>query len=271
VSLLQTGIISTVGHYKKSMTIENEEDLEKLRIIGRIVFETLMLMKRHLQVGITTKQLDRIGQQNLERYGARSAPILMYDFPGHTCISINNEAAHGIPSERKVEAGDVVNIDVSAELGSYFGDTGATFTVPPVDPRIEYLCQVTRKSLKAAMKAARAGAKVSQIGQAIEKTARQSGFTTIKDLGSHGIGHSLHEEPHFIPNFNDRKDSRVLHEGQVITIEPFISTGSESTITADDGWTLLTEDGNFSAQYEYTMVITRDHPMVLTTLKNQAT
>ena len=252
------------------MTIGNEEDLEKLRIISQVVYETLMLMKRHLQVGISTKQLDKIGQLNLERYGARSAPILMYDFPGHTCISINNEAAHGIPSDRKVKAGDVVNIDVSAELGGYFGDTGATFAVPPVEPRIEYLCQVTRKSLKTAMQAARAGAKISKIGQAIEKTAMQSGFTTIKDLGSHGIGRSLHEEPHFIPNFNDREDNRVLHEGQVITIEPFISTGSESTTTADDGWTLLTDDGNFSAQYEYTMVITKYHPLVLTTLKNQA-
>jgi len=254
--------------YKYFMTIDNEEDLEKLRVISQIAYETMMLMKRHLQVGISTKQLDKIGQQNLERYGARSAPILMYDFPGHTCISINNEAAHGIPSERKVKPGDVVNIDVSAELDGYFGDTGATFTVPPVEPRIEYLCQVARKSLKAGMKAARAGAKISQIGRAIEKTARQSGFTTLKDLGSHGIGRSLHEEPHFIPNFHNGKDNRVLQEWQVITIEPFISTGSESTTTAEDGWALLTDDGNFSAQYEYTMVITKDHPMVLTTLAN---
>ena len=252
------------------MTIENEEALEKLKIISRIVYETLLLMKRHLRVGITTKELDKIGQQNLERYGARSAPILMYGFPGHTCISINNEAAHGIPSDKKVKAGDVVNIDVSAELDGYFGDTGATFTLPPVEPRIEYLCQVTRKSLKTAMKVARAGAKIREIGQAIEKTAKQAGFTTIKDLGSHGIGLSLHEEPHFIPNFNDSKDKRILKEGQVITIEPFISTSSETTTTAGDGWTLLTEDGNFSAQYEHTMVITNRHPLVLTTLKNPA-
>jgi len=246
------------------MTIENENDLKKLRLIGHIVFETLMIMKKHLRVGISTAELDQIGQQNLEKYGARSAPILMYDFPGHTCISINNEAAHGIPSDRRIEPGDVVNIDVSAELDSYFGDTGATFPVAPVTPRIEYLCQVTKKSLKAAMKAARAGARVNQIGLAIEKTATQAGFKTIKDLGSHGIGKSLHEEPHFIANFHDKNDQRTLKEGQVITIEPFLSTGSESTTTADDGWTLLTEEGNYSAQYEYTMVITKDQPIVLT-------
>lgn len=252
------------------MTIGNEHDLQQLRIIGRIVFETMLLMKKHLQVGVTTRELDTIGAEALAHYGARSAPILMYDFPGHTCISINDEAAHGIPSDRRVQAGDVVNIDVSAELNGYFGDTGATFIVPPVPPRIEYLCQVTKKALKAGMHAARAGARINQIGQAIEKTARGAGFKTIKDLGSHGIGRSLHEEPHFIPNFFDKSDTRTLTEGQVITIEPFLSTGAESTTTAADGWTLLTGEGNYSAQYEYTMVITDSRPLVLTTLKSQA-
>ena len=248
------------------MTIDNDDDLKHLKSIGRIVFETLLLMKKSLKPGISTAELDRIGEKNLARYGARSAPILIYDFPGHTCISINDEAAHGIPSGRKVEPGDVVNIDVSAELNGYFGDTGATFTVPPVDPRIEYLCQVTRKSLNAAMAAARAGAKVNQIGQEIEKTAINAGFTTIRDLGSHGIGWSLHEDPHFIQNFYDKSDTRTLSEGQVITIEPFLSTAADSTVTAEDGWTLLTGDGNRSAQYEHTMVITRGKPLVLTAL-----
>ncbi len=252
------------------MTIQNAQDLEQLRLISRIVFETLMLMKKHLKVGIRTRELDKIGAEHLAHYGARSAPILMYDFPGHTCISVNNEAAHGIPSDRKIEPGDLVNIDVSAELGGYFGDTGATFTVAPVAPRLEYLCQVTKQSLKAAMNTASAGTKVNQIGRMIEKTATQAGFKTIKDLGSHGIGRSLHEEPHFIANFFDKSDARILHDGQVITIEPFLSTGSEATITADDGWTLLTQEGNYSAQYEHTMVITKDKPIVLTTLKDRA-
>lgn len=252
------------------MTIDNEQDLKQLRLIGRIVFETLMLMKKHLRPGITTRELDLIGAAYLKKHGARSAPIVMYDFPGHTCISINEEAAHGIPGDRKVLPGDVVNIDVSAELDGYFGDTGATFTVPPVDPRIEYLCQVTKKSLKAAMQVAKAGARINLIGQAIEKTAMQAGFTTLKDLGSHGIGRSLHEEPHFIPNFFDQNDTRKLHENQVITIEPFVSTAAQSTTTADDGWTLLTGPGNFSAQYEYTMVITRDRPIIMTSLARKA-
>jgi len=248
------------------MTIENEDDLRKLRIISRIVYETLMIMRKQTKPGMTTLELDDIGRINLEKYGANSAPKVTYDFPGYTCISINEEAAHGIPSDRIIKPGDVVNIDVSAELDGYFGDTGGTFPVPPVDPRIEYLCQSTRAALKNAMKAAKAGAKVNQIGLAIEKTAKRTGFVTIRDLGSHGIGRGLHEEPHFIPNYYDKKDTRRLKEGQVITIEPFLSTGSNQTTTAADGWSLCTEAGNYSAQYEYTMVITKNKPMVLTVL-----
>ena len=248
------------------MTIEDEDDLKHLRAIGRIVYETMILMSKQIEIGMTTRELDQIGQQNLEKYQARSAPMVTYDFPGYTCISINEEAAHGIPGDRRIEASDVVNIDVSAELNGYFGDTGGTFLVPPVDPKMEYLCQSTRKALRQAMKAAKAGARLNQIGRAIERTAKQTGFVTLKDLGSHGIGRSLHDEPQFIPNFYDKSDHRILKEGQVITIEPFLSTASEQTETADDGWTLTTGMGNFSAQYEYTMVITKGKPIVLTAL-----
>jgi methionyl aminopeptidase len=148
---------------------------------------------------------------------------------------INREGQHRKPLGRKVESSEVVNIDVSAELDGYLRDTGATFAVPAVDPRIEYLCQITLNALNPAMEAVRAGAKVNPIGQAIEKTAIDAGFNTIRDLGSHGIGRSLHEEPHFIQKFYDKSDTRTLSEGQVITIEPFLFTGAEGTVTADDG------------------------------------
>ena len=246
------------------MTIDNEQDLVHLKTIGRIVYETLQFMSKRIEVGMTTRELDLIGAENLSKYGANSAPMVTYDFPGYTCISVNEEAAHGIPGDRVVRAGDVVNIDVSAELNGYFGDTGGTFLVPPIDPRVAYLCQSTRKALREAMKVAKAGAKVNAIGQAIEKTAKKAGFVTLKDLGSHGIGRSLHDEPHFIQNFHDPSDQRTLKEGQVITIEPFLSTAAEATETKADGWTLSTGQGNFSAQYEYTMVITKDKPLVLT-------
>lgn len=246
--------------------VDNEEDLTHLKTIGRIVFETLTLMSKQMEIGMTTLELDLIGAENLAKYGANSAPKVTYDFPGFTCISINEEAAHGIPGNRIINAGDVVNIDVSAELNGYFGDTGGTFLVPPVDPKMAYLCQSTRKALREAMKVAKAGARINAIGRAIEKTAEKAGFVTLKDLGSHGIGRSLHDEPQFIPNFYDETDHRKLKEGQVITIEPFLSTKAEATQTEDDGWTLTTGLGNFSAQYEYTMLITKNKPMILTTI-----
>ena len=139
---------------------------------------------------------------------------------------INREGQHRKPSGRKVESSEVVNIDVSAELDGLLGDTGATFAEPAVDSRIEYLCKITLNALNPAMEAARVDAKVNPIGQAIEKTATDAGFNTIRDLGSHGVGRSLHEEPHFIHNFYDESDTRTLSEGQVITIEPFLSTGA---------------------------------------------
>lgn len=248
------------------MTIETEDDITMLRTIGRIVYETLILMSKKIEIGMTTLELDEFGKRNLEKYGAQSAPMRTYDFPGYTCISINEEAAHGIPSGRKIEAGDVVNIDVSAELDGIFGDTGGTFLVPPVKPQLQYLCQVTRKALRRAIATVTAGSKLNLIGKAIENTAKQSGFVTLKDLGSHGVGRSLHEEPHFIPNYYDGSDRRILQEGQVITIEPFLSTASEQTETQDDGWTLSSGTGNFSAQYEHTMIVTKGKPLITTTL-----
>ena len=164
------------------MTIDNEQDLEQLKAIGRIVFETLTLMSKRMEVGMTTRELDLIGAENLAKYGANSAPMVTYDFPGYTCISINEEAAHGIPGDRIIQPGDVVNIDVSAELNGYFGDTGGTFLVPPVDPKLAYLCQSTRKALRAAMKAAKAGAKVAKVER--EEHVMGCFHTNKKSLGS---------------------------------------------------------------------------------------
>ena len=183
---------------------------------------------------------------------------------------INREGQHRKPSGRKVESSEVVNIDVSAELDDYLRDSGATFAVPAVDPLIEYLCQITLNALNPAMEAVRAGAKVNPIGQAIEKTAIDAGFNTISARGSHGIGRSLHDESHFIQKCYDEKDTRTLSEGQVITIEPFLSTGAEGTVTAYDGWILLTGSGNRSTQSKHTMVSTSGKPIALTTLLIQA-
>jgi methionyl aminopeptidase len=246
------------------MTIETEDDVAALQRIGRIVSSVLHRMLDAAEPGMTTRELDALGARWLAEHGARSAPQLTYDFPGATCISINEEAAHGIPGDRVIRPGDMLNIDVSAELDGYFADTGGTRVVPPGNPQKTRLCHATRTALEQAMKHARAGQPLNGIGAAIERTAKTYGFKVIENLGSHGVGRALHEEPEHIAGYFDPSDRRVLQEGMVITIEPFLSTKSRVVTEAADGWTLVGVPGNLSAQYEHTMIITKGEPLVVT-------
>ena len=246
------------------MTIESDDDVAGLKRIGSIVSYVLHQMLDAAEPGMTTRELDSFGEQLLEKHGARSAPRLTYDFPGATCISINEEAAHGIPGDRVIGRGDVLNVDVSAELGGYFADTGGTKVVPPTNSQKTALCHATRTALEQAMKAARAGQPINGIGAAIQRTAKTYGFRVIENLGSHGVGRALHEAPEHIPAYFDPADRRILKEGMVITIEPFLSTKSRVVSEAADGWTLVGAEGNLSAQYEHTMIITRGAPIVVT-------
>ena len=247
------------------MSIENENDLKALRIIGKIVAQCLLFMSKKLEPGITTWELDEIGSKFLEKHGAKSAPKLVYNFPGSTCISVNEEAAHGIPLASKIlKAGDLVNIDVSAELNGYFADTGGSFIIPPVTKLKQKLCLAAKSALSEAMKEAKAGARLNRIGFAVEKVATKHGFTVIENIGSHGVGRALHEDPGFIQNYWEPSDKRILKEGQVITIEPFISSGATEVFDTGDGWTLATKQGIFTAQFEHTMVITKGKPLIMT-------
>jgi len=246
------------------MSVESEADLVALRRIGRIVANCLQTMGRALEPGMTTRELDEIGRKYLEFHGARSAPKLTYNFPGTTCISVNEEAAHGIPGSKTLRASDLVNIDVSAELDGYFADTGGSFIIPPESELKKHLCLATKRALKLAMKEACAGKLISGIGRAIELEARRSRLTVIENLGSHGVGRALHEEPEFILGYYDPRDKRVLKENQVITIEPFLSTGAREVFDTGDGWTLATSKRHLTAQYEHTMVITKGQPLIMT-------
>lgn len=246
------------------MTIDSHEDVAALKRIGRIVSLVLQRMLEAAQPGMTTAELDQLGERLLAEHGAQSAPRLTYDFPGATCISINEEAAHGIPGERVIQAGDVLNVDVSAELDGYFADTGGTIVVPPSTPLKTRLCHAARTALAEAMKQARAGRPINGIGRAIERTAKGYKFRVIENLGSHGIGRALHEEPEHILGYFDPSDRRVLEDGMVITIEPFLSTKSRIVKEGADGWTLSGAPGNLSVQYEHTMIITKGEPIVVT-------
>lgn len=246
------------------MSIENEKDLINLRRIGKIVAQCLQFMGSKLEPGITTLELDQLGQFFLEKHGARSAPKLVYNFPGTTCISVNEEAAHGVPSQKILNAGDLVNIDVSAELNGYFADTGGSFIIPPESEIKKNLCRVTKRALELAIESAQAGKPINSIGRAIENEALKNNLSVIENLGSHGVGRALHEEPGFIAGYFDPKDKRILKENQVITIEPFLSTGAIEVFDAGDGWTLSTDKKYLTAQYEHTMVITKGKPLIMT-------
>jgi methionyl aminopeptidase len=246
------------------MTIETERDIAGLKRVGRVVATVLREMLDSLEPGMTTAELDELGSKLLDRHGARSAPRVMYRFPGATCISVNEEAAHGVPGPRALQPGDVVNVDVSAEMDGYFADTGGTRVVPPSTPTKDRLCHATRLALQEAVAQARAGHKINRIGKAVERVAKAHQFKIIKNLAGHGVGRSLHEEPDSILGYFEPRDTRELQEGMVIAIEPFLSTKSTLVEEAGDGWTLVGAAGNLSAQYEHTVIVTRGAPIILT-------
>jgi len=245
------------------MSIDGQHDVEGLQRAGVAVAEAREAMAAYVAAGITTRELDAIGREVLKRHGARSAPQLAYDFPGTTCISVNDELAHGIPSNRRLKDGDLVNIDVSAELDGYWADSGASYPVGKVAPQLRNLLHTTRQALTEAMSEVRAGAAIRNIGRAVERRAKRAGFRVIRDLCGHGVGRHIHEPPN-VPNTFDRRNDELLHEGLVITIEPFLTTGATSVYEAEDGWTLCTPDGSIGAQFEHTMIVTRGAPIVVT-------
>jgi len=246
------------------MSITDEQDIEGLKRAGAAVAEARDVMGAHAAPGVTTAELDAIGKEVLDRHGARSAPQLAYDFPGVTCISVNERIAHGIPSRDCVlRAGDLVNIDVSAELDGYWADTGASFAVGAVSPQAQKLLRTTRLALEDALAQVRAGAPLNGIGRAVERRAKQGGFKVIRNLCGHGVGRHIHEKPD-VPNVFDARNRTVLHDGLVITIEPFLTLGATTVVEEDDGWTLRSSDGSLGAQFEHTLIVTANGPIVVT-------
>lgn len=250
------------------MTIDNQYDIDRLMDVGRVVAETRDAMLAAVEPGMTTKELDNLGSALLEKAGANSAPKISYDFPGATCISVNEEAAHGIPGSRVLCAGDVVNVDVSAELNGYFGDTGATVVVPPVSHKKARLCHATKTALNLALTKAQAGMPVNGVGKAIQSVAKAHRFKVIRNLAGHGLGRSLHEEPQEIVGYYNPSDPRKFRAGQVIAVEPFLSTRSTHVDETDDGWTLVGHPSNISAQYEHTIIVTNGAPIITTLSAN---
>jgi methionyl aminopeptidase len=245
------------------MTIDKQEDLEGLIRAAQVVVEAREEMAQSVKPGITTGELDAIGRDVFRRHGAHSAPRVTYRFPGSTCISVNDEAAHGIPSlKRQLRSGDLVNLDVSAELEGYFSDTGVSMAVGTVSTEAARLLEATRLAQRDAMEAAQPGARLRDIGRAVQKRARRHGFRVIRNLNGHGIGRGLHEDPS-VPSV-DGGQRMILHEGLVLAVEPFLSVSSDHVVDDPDGWTLRTSDRSLVAQFEHSIVVTKDGPLVLT-------
>jgi methionyl aminopeptidase len=247
------------------MTITKELEWIGMQKASEAVAYALKEMTKYAQPGMTTKELDNYGAKILSDFGANSAPYLTYGFPGYTCISINNEFCHGIPSDTRIlQEGDLVNIDVSAELNGFWADNGGSFVLGEDINQHQKLVDASKFILKKAIANIKGGVRISDIGQLIENEAKKRGFKVIRNLGGHGIGRSLHEQPDDLLNYKDRFDQRRFQKNSVVAIETFISTTSTYADTLNDGWTMIGNKGGYMAQHEHTIVVTAGSPIILT-------
>jgi methionyl aminopeptidase len=245
------------------VSIESSADLDGMRLAGRITRETLDALEKRVRVGVTTADLDAIAAALFAKRGARSAPALVYDFPGHVLISVNDEVVHGIPGPRRLERGDLVKLDVTVEKDGYVADAARSVVVGRASDTAGRLIACARAAFRAAAAVARAGTRVNEIGRAVEQEVHRHGFTVVQGLSGHGVGRTIHEEPS-VPNWYDPSQRDVLTEGLVLTIEPMVSAGSARAVEDRNGWTIRTRDGSLAAHHEHTLVITRGQPMILT-------
>ena len=247
------------------MSITNEFELAGMKKASEAVACTLKEMTAFARPGISTKELDEFGAKILADFGAKSAPFLTYGFPGHTCISVNKEFCHGIPSQKRIlKEGDLVNIDVSAELDGFWSDNGNSFVLGPDIHGHQDLVNASKEILQKAILAIKGGIRISEVGHLMETEAKKRGYKVIKNLTGHGVGRSLHEEPGEIANYRDKYNRTRFKKNSVVAIETFIATDSTYADTLSDGWTMVGNRGGFMAQHEHTIVVTENEPLILT-------
>jgi methionyl aminopeptidase len=246
------------------ITVRGADELRKLEEASRVVLETLGVVERAVQPGITTEELDRIAEEEIRRRGARPAFLGYRGYPKTLCTSINDEVVHGIPGRRVLKEGDILGIDCGAVVEGYFGDAARTVAVGRIDPERAKLLQVTRQALEAGIAVARPGGRVSDIGAAVEAVAIGHGYGVVRDFVGHGVGTALHEEPQ-IPNYGPAGRGARLQTGMVIAIEPMFNLGRAEVTVDKDGWTVRTRDGSASAHFEYTVALEPQGAIVLGT------
>ncbi|HEU4975922.1 MAG TPA: type I methionyl aminopeptidase [Baekduia sp.] len=244
------------------MSVDTPEELAALKAAGRVVAETLRALRRRVRPGITTAELDAEAARVFAAHGARSGPQLDYDFPGTICISVGDEAVHGVPGPRRLREGDLVKLDVTAELDGFYADACRTVAVGTARPRDLRLIAAAERALSAGMQAARAGAPLRAVGRAVQDEVEGRGFSVCAELTGHGIGRRIHEPP-TVFNVDVPSETGTLEEGLVLTIEPIIAAG-EGAVVEDGPWVLRTADGSTAAHAEHTLVIQDGAPLVLT-------
>lgn len=254
-----------LDHKSIAMSIQNEPELQGMKKVSEIVALALKEMCKYAAPGMTTRQLDDYGAEILSGFGARSAPKETYDFPGWTCISVDREFCHGIPStERVLQEGDLINIDVSAELDGFWSDNGNSFVLGEDLHHHQPLIEASREILHEAIHSIRGGVRISDVGHLIESQSKKRGFKVVRNLAGHGIGRSLHEEPSEITNFRDRYNKQRFKVNSVVAVETFITTHSNYATVLADGWTMVGNRGGYMAQHEHTILVTDGQPIILT-------
>lgn len=250
---------STVAHYGEvPIELLGPTQLERMRRAGRAAAETLAYVGSRLRPGMSTAEIDHLVREDTARRGGRSSQLGYKGFPAAVCTSRNQVVCHGIPSPREfLEPGDIINIDVTTEVDGFHGDTSAMFVIGEAKAEARFLVDVARRCRDAGIAVIRDGARLGDIGAAIEEIARKHGVGVVSELGGHGIGRTMHAAPH-VPHTGTRGSGQRLKAGMALTVEPMINLGSPAVRFLDDGWTVVSADGSLSAQWEHTVVVTHD-------------
>lgn len=245
------------------IVIKNRDDLKRMRNSGRVAACVRDEIARMVAPGVCTKQLDECAAKMIEAMGGRSAFFGYHGYPGNICISIDDEVVHGIPCQRRIALGQIVSIDVGVIVDGFVGDTATTVMVGVTDPDVVRLVKETEKALAAGVSMAKSGGRLSDISHAIERTAKQAGFSVVRDFVGHGIGRKMHEDPQ-IPNYGAPGKGPKLKAGMTLAIEPMVNMGGFAVEVQADGWTVLTADRKPSAHFEHTVAVGDDGPEILT-------
>lgn len=247
------------------IVLKNKSEIEKMRASGRVVARCLRLMSEAIVPGKTSpKDLDDLAARIIADAGGRPSFLNYRGFPANSCISVNKVVVHGIPTALPLQEGDIVSLDIGAELDGWHADGAWTYAVGTIAPEAQRLLNVTRESLYQGISKAKVGNRIGDIAAAVQRYVEQNGYSVVRDLVGHGIGRKLHEEPSSVPNFGKPGKGELLRDGMTICIEPMVNQGAYRVVTLPDNWTLETADGKLSAHFEHTIAITRDGPDILT-------